>query len=207
MKTILYLNKKFCTRFSDLKSIIKCAVANNDKSTMIELLISFRDRILETWLIEISQIDSAVSEISEQIKHIHVEETDRDIIQKLSNIICSSSFELELNPLEYVEVQDQFEINSSYGKQIQKLDDIISFPDIVKSFTITFFVKIIKSRNDKIIIKTNDIIHTVSLYEKNKVHSLQCSIDRKADSSFPSVSIIVGDRLLCSVSVLSFIDL
>ena len=99
MKTILYLNKKYCTRAADLKSIIKDAVANNDEGTMIELLISFRDRILEKWLMEISQIDPTISAISEQIQHIHTEATDREIIQKLSNVICSSSFELALNPL------------------------------------------------------------------------------------------------------------
>ena len=153
MKTILYLNKKYCTRAADLKSIIKDAVANNDEGTMIELLISFRDRILEKWLMEISQIDPTISAISEQIQHIHTEATDREIIQKLSNVICSSSFELALNPLEYLELQDQVEINSGYGKQILKLGDIISFPDIVKSFTITFCIKVIKSKNDNISIK------------------------------------------------------
>lgn len=189
MKTILYLNKKYCTRAADLKSIIKDAVANNDEGTMIELLISFRDRILEKWLMEISQIDPTISAISEQIQHIHTEATDREIIQKLSNVICSSSFELALNPLEYLELQDQVEINSGYGKQILKLGDIISFPDIVKSFTITFCIKVIKSKNDNISIKINDNIYTVSLYEKNKVHRLSCIIDRANDSSFPSISI------------------
>ena len=207
MKTILYLNKKYCTRAADLKSIIKDAVANNDEGTMIELLISFRDRILEKWLMEISQIDPTISAISEQIQHIHTEATDREIIQKLSNVICSSSFELALNPLEYLELQDQVEINSGYGKQILKLGDIISFPDIVKSFTITFCIKVIKSKNDNISIKINDNIYTVSLYEKNKVHRLSCIIDRANDSSFPSISIFTENHKLGSISVLNFVDL
>lgn len=201
MKTILYLNKKYCTRFSDLKSIIKGAVASNDESTMIELLISFRDRILETWLIEISEIDPAVSVISERVQRIHTEATDSVIIQKLSNVICSSSFELELNPLEYIELQDKVEINSGYGKHVQKIGDMLSFPDIVKSFTITFFLKVIKSKNDNISIKINDNIHIISLSEKNKMYCLPCSIDRVDDNSFPSVSIMTGDYLLGSVSV------
>lgn len=207
MKTILYLNKKYCTRFSDLKSIVKGAVANNDKGTMIELLISFRDQILKTWLIELSQIDPAISVIAEKIQNIHMEATDKEIIQKLSNVICSSSFELELNPLEYIELQDQVEINSGYGKLIQKLGDIISFPDIVKSFTITFLIKVTKSKNDNISIKINDNIYTVSLCEKNKVYCLSCTIDRTEDSSFPSISIFTDNHKLGSVSVLNFVDL
>ncbi len=207
MKTILYLNKKYCTRFSDLKSIIKGAVANNDEGTMIELLISFRDQILEKWLTEISQIDPATSGISEQIQQIHTEATDSEIIQKLSNVICSSSFELELNPLEYIELQDQVEINSGYGKLTQKLGDMLSFPDIVKSFTITFFIKVTKSKNDNISIKINGNINTISLCEKNKIYRLSCSIDRAEDCSFPSVSIMTGNCMLGSFSVLNFVDL
>ena len=207
MKTILYLNKKYCTKFSDLKSIIKSAVTNNDKSTMIELLISFRDGILEAWLNDISKIDLTVPVISEQIRLLRTEATDSEIIQKLTTIICSTSFELELNPREYVEVQEMVVVNSDYGKQEHKLGDMISFPDIVKSFNITFFVKIKKSRNDRILLTINDKLHYVSLFEKNKIYSLSCTIDRDNDTLFPSISLQAANCMLGTISVMNFVDL
>ena len=45
------------------------------------------------------------------------------------------------------------------------------------------------------------------MQEKNKVHSLSCTVNRNRDSSFPSVSVHTNNCMLGTIYVMNFVDL
>lgn len=208
MKTILYLNHRYCTKLSDLKSIVKYASTKKDESIMTEFLTVFRDGILESWLQDLSKLDKSASGYLKELEHIKTECTCNDIIKPLTRLFCTSFYEFDIQTMDYIEIQNKITIYSELcGVQSFNQIDCVTIPDDVHQFKITLYINVKKSRNDRIQISINGEDFIVSLAEKDKTIQLSCIISRINSLPYQPIVVKTKDTFLKSIKVLEVVDL
>lgn len=210
MKTILYINNKYCTKLNDFKSTLKkISDVNEGRDIKTQIIAAFRDGIIKEWITEMSKVDVAAKIYADKFADIRDEKTDTEIMNELYTIFGTSQevMTMGLKFEEYLELMDECEVLLNDHCDKYSIAENLPIADDIHEFTLRLKFKVIKSAKDQLCVSINGETHNIPLHERLKIYTLTYIFKRDSNYSNQEICIKCNSQIIKSVEIVDGVDL